>query len=114
MAKDKETVDVEARAAADRARIADLEATIAALKAHVGLVDEPTKTPGYPRHVYRAQPASKLDPKQIDHPGWDTQQVGDPSAFDAAVADGWLAEPGAYVYPQIEESVAVVRRVARA
>jgi hypothetical protein len=89
-----------------------LRAELARLKAHVGLVDEQPKADGYPKVVYRAQ--DDLKAGQIDHPGWDVKLVGDPAAYDRAVADGWQPAPGAYVYPEIEEQVAVVRKVTKA
>jgi hypothetical protein len=101
-----------AQAEANARKVADLEVQLAQLKAHVGLVDAPAVSDGFPKHVYQAQ--DDPDPTQKDHPGWDTKQVGDQAAFDAAIAGGWQAAPGPYVYPVIEESVAVVRKVKRA
>lgn len=98
-----------AQAEANAKKVEQLEAQLAQLRAHVGLVDEAPKVEGFPRTVYRKQETP--NPKQIDHPGWDAKVVGDKAAYDKAIADGWEPKVGDFVYPEIEEEVAVVRRV---
>lgn len=67
--------------------------------------------PGFPRVIYRAQ--ANPDPKQVDHPGWDAKVVQDSAALRAAEADGWQKVCGPFVYAEVEEEVAVVKRTVK-
>lgn len=91
-----------------------LRATVARL--HERLGPDPDAQPAptskdFPKNVYRAQ--EEPDPKQLDHPGWDTTLVKDQAELDAALAAGWKAEVGEFVYTEPDEQIAVVKKGTR-
>lgn len=94
-----------AQAEENAKKVALLEAQLAQLKAHVGLVDEPVQvSKDWPKNVYRAQ--DEPDPSQRDHPGWDVMLVADEVAYKAALADGWQDVPGDYAYADAKKKAA--------
>lgn len=99
---------------AQSTQIAELQAQIARLHERLG-PDPDAKTvepDGFPRIVYRAQ--EDPNPKQLDHPGWDAKKVLNQKALDKALTDGWVEQHGEFVYPDVEEQIAVVKKVTRA
>lgn len=98
-----------AQAEANAKELELLRATLAQLKAHVGLVDEPVAdTQGFPKIVYRAQDNPKAG--QLDHPGWDAKKVADKVAYEAALDAGFQDAPGAFVYADATSAPIVVKK----
>lgn len=109
-----DSLTTEQIAAAQTKQIAELQAQLARLHERLGPDPDAAlpKADGFPKIVYR--PQDDPDPKQLDHPGWHAKTVADADALAAALADGWQTEIGAFVYPEVEEQVAVVRKVTAA